>query len=347
MALRSVQNLACLVLALLVTSPHQARAGATLSIISGDAGGSEMTLAGDMASLLPAKAELAVAAVPGDCGLRNIERLLETTEASLAFVATDALYAARDEEPLRTGRLRLVAPFGPQEIHIVARSGIASLTDLAGKDVNLGPEGSGAAITGARLFAALGIEIRPIALEGAAAIAALKQGTIEASVVLGAKPVPLLAKLDAGASLHFLPVAFEAPLESSYLPVTLGHDDYPGLIAASAGVPTVATGLLLLTADMRSDPAFEKNIESFVATLFSKIDTLKTGQHHPKWRDINLAATLPGFARADAAENWLNEHQQGTPKRAIEASMNMPALGRDQKEALFKSFVEWQRAKSQ
>ena len=64
-------------------------------------------------------------------------------------------------------------------------SDIASLSDLAGKDVNLGPEGSGAALTGARLFTALGIEIKPVALDGTAAIAALQQGKIAASVVLG------------------------------------------------------------------------------------------------------------------------------------------------------------------
>ena len=347
MALRSVQNLACLVLALLVTSPHQARAGATLSIISGDAGGSEMTLASDMASLFPAKGNLALAAVPGDCGLRNIERLLQAPEASLAFVATDAFYAARDEEPLRASRLRLVAPFGPQEIHVVARSGIASLADLAGKDVNLGPGGSGAALTGARLFTALGIEIKPVALDGATAIAQLRQGKIAASVVLGPRPIPLLAKIEDEAGLHLLPIAFETQLEASYLPVMLGHDDYPGLIEASATVPTVATGLLLLTADLRGDPAFEKNFEAFVTALFSKMDTLKTARRHPKWRDVNLAATLPGFPRADAAENWLNEHQQGATKRAIEAGLSTPSIGTDRKEALFKSFIEWQRAKSQ
>ncbi len=159
MSLRSVQNLARLALAsILVTSfLGQADAGTALSIASGDAGGSEILLARDMAGLVPAKADFGVAAAQGDCGLRNIERLLETPDTSLAFVATDALYAARDEEPLRAGRLRLVASFGPQEIHIVARPDIASLSDLAGKAVNLGPEGSGSAITGARLFTALDI----------------------------------------------------------------------------------------------------------------------------------------------------------------------------------------------
>jgi TRAP transporter TAXI family solute receptor len=350
MSLRSVQNLARLALAsILVTSfLGQADAGTALSIASGDAGGSEISLARDMSGLVPAKADFAVAPVSGDCGLRNIERLLETPDTSLAFVATDALYSARDEEPLHAGRLRLVASFGPQEIHIVARPDIASLGDLAGKPVNLGPEGSGSAVTGARLFTALGIEIKPVALDGASAISALQQGRIAASVVLGPRPVPLLAKLEPGSGLHLVPVDFEGPLETSYLPASLTHDDYPGLIATSVALPTVATGLLLLTADRSTDPAFATNIGSFIATLFSKVDTLKTGRHHPKWRDVNLAAALPGFVRADAAENWLNEHQQqGTQKRVVEAGMAAPAFGKDQKEALFKSFVEWQRGKSQ
>jgi uncharacterized protein len=350
MSLRSVQNLALLALAsaVVTTVLGQADAGTALSIAGGDAGGSETSLARDMSGLVPAKGEFAVVPVSGDCGLRNIERLLETPDISMAFVATDALYSARDEEPLRAGRLRLIANFGPQEIHIVARPDIVSLSDLAGKPVNLGPEGSGSAVTGTRLFTALGIEIKPVALDANAAIAALQQGKIAASVVLGPRPVPLLAKLDAGSGLHLVPVNFGGPLEASYLPASLSHDDYPGLIAGSVALPTVATGLLLLTADRSSDPAFESNIESFIATLFSKIDTLKTGRHHPKWRDVNLAAALPGFVRAEAAENWLNEHQQqGAPKPVIEAGMAAPAFGRDQKEALFKSFIEWQRGKSQ
>jgi TRAP-type uncharacterized transport system substrate-binding protein len=222
------------------------------------------------------------------------------------------------------------------------------LGDLAGKPVNLGPEGSGSAVTGGRLFTTLGIEIKPVALDGAAAIVALQQGRIAASVVLGPRPVPLLAKLDADAGLHLVPINFEGPIETSYLPASLSHDDYPGLIGGSTVLPTVATGLLLLTADRSSDPAFASNIESFISTLFSKADTLKTGRHHPKWRDVNLAAALPGFVRADAAENWLNQHQQqSVPNRVIEAGMAAPAFGKDQKEALFKSFIEWQRGKSQ
>jgi len=350
MSLRSVQNLARLALASAVVTSFmgQVDAAMALSIASGDAGGSETSLARDMSGLVPAKAEFAVVPVSGDCGLRNIEHLLETPDISMAFVATDALYAARDEEPLRAARLRLVANFGPQEIHIVARSDIASLGDLAGKPVNLGPEGSGSALTGAHLFTALGIEIKPVALDGAAAIAALQQGSIAASVVLGPRPVPLLTKLDAGSGLHLVPVNFGGPLETSYLPASLSHDDYPGLIAASVALPTVATGLSLLTADRSTDPAFEINIESFITALFSKIDTLKTGRHHLKWRDVNLAAALPGFVRAEAAENWLNEHQQqSAPKPVIEAGMAAPAFGKDQKEALFKSFIEWQRGKSQ
>lgn len=349
MSLRSVQNLARLSLAsILVTSSlGQADAGAALSVAAGDAGGSEISLARDMAGLVPTQSDFAMAPVAGDCGLRNIERLLEAPDTSLAFLATDALYAARDEEPLRAGRLRLVASFGPQEIHVVAGPDIASLSDLDGKPVNLGPEGSGSAITGARLFAAIGIEIEPVALDGAASIAALQQRRIAASVVLGPRPVPLLAKLDAGAGLHLVPINFEGPLEASYLPAWLAHDDYPGLIAASATLPTVATGLLLLTADRSRNPAFKKNSDSTITTLFSKIDTLKTGRHHPKWREVNLAASLPGFIRANAAEVWLNEHQQGASKQAVEAGMAAPAFGKDQKEALFKSFIEWQRAKSQ
>jgi hypothetical protein len=36
-------------------------------------------------------------------------------------------------------------------------------------------------------------------------------------------------------------------------------------------------------------------LDFFVRTLFSRFPTLKAGPHHPKWEEVNLAATLPGL----------------------------------------------------
>ena len=85
---------------------------------------------------------------------------------------------------------QVVARLCPQEVHVLARAGIDSLADLAGKKVNFGPDGGSSAVTATILFRALNIEVEPVALDGRAAIEQLKQGAIAASVFVGAKPMP-------------------------------------------------------------------------------------------------------------------------------------------------------------
>jgi hypothetical protein len=45
-----------------------------------------------------------------------------------------------------------------------------------------------------------------------------------------------------------------------------------------------------------------RRIARFVDKLFAKWPTLQAPPFHPKWRDVNLAATIPGWTRFDAAE---------------------------------------------
>ena len=52
--------------------------------------------------------------------------------------------------------IQYISTLFPQEIHIVARDDIASLADLEGRPVNIGPETSGGFLAGTILFADLG-----------------------------------------------------------------------------------------------------------------------------------------------------------------------------------------------
>jgi hypothetical protein len=71
--------------------------------------------------------------------------------------------------------------------------------------------------------------------------------------------------------------------------------------------------------------------------------------HHPKWDEVNLAATLPGLSRAPQAEAWHLQHRAhaaGEPpaKRSTGGAAALPA-SQMQREALFGQFIEWKRAK--
>jgi TRAP-type uncharacterized transport system substrate-binding protein len=89
---------------------------------------------------------------------------LSNPSVDVAFVSIDALSAAAATDQRLSDRMEVVAR--PQEIHVLARTEIGSLADLAGKKVSFGPVGGSAAATAAALFKALGISVEAESLDG-------------------------------------------------------------------------------------------------------------------------------------------------------------------------------------
>jgi len=328
-------------------------AKAWLGLIAGPATASETVLAGDMASLVRPSANLRVTPMLGDGGAGNLALLLDDPHVDIAFVSTDALADAVAKQRGLAGKLELVARLAPQEIHVLARADIGSLAGLSGKQVNFGPAGSASAVTATAMFKALGITVKPVSLDAPSAIEQLKQGAISASVIVGGKPSPLVAAIPASSGIHLLAVSFGAQLEAAYLPTRLLPQDYPNLIQAGGGIGTVATGMVLLAAKAKSDPASSERVSRFVNAVFPRFAELQAQGRHPKWREVNLAASLPGFARARAAAAFLGEPAVEPAKpMPAKASVSRPpalaenlALSKEQKESLFKRFIEWQQSK--
>jgi TRAP transporter TAXI family solute receptor len=333
-------------------------AAAWLGLIAGSATASETVLAADLASLFPQNASLRIAPMLGDDGAGNLALLLDDPHVDIAFVSTDALAEAVAAQRDLPDRLELVARLAPQEIHVLARADVADLAGLSGKQVNFGPPSSASAVTAAALFKALGIKVEAMKFEPPSAIEQLKQGAIAAAVIVGGKPSPLVAAIPASSGIHLLPVSFGAELEAAYLPTRLMPEDYPNLIQAGGGIGTVATGMVLLAAKAKSDPASSERVSRFVNAVFPRFAELQAQGRHPKWREVNLAASLPGFARTGAAAAFLHQPsaQPAKPPRAkpsaAKADVSQPATlaenlaqSKEQQESLFKRYIEWQRSK--
>jgi uncharacterized protein len=323
-----------------------------LGLAAGPAAAAETVLAADMASLFGAGEALRILPMLGDAGKANIALLLDEPHVDIAFVSTDALAEAETARKDLAQHLELVARLYPQEVHVVARTDIRTMSDLAGKKVNFGPVGSGSSVTASALFKALGIEVDSQNLDASLAIERLKQGTISAAVIVSGKPSPLIAGISGDLGLHLLPISFGASLEAAYLPTRLEAADYPNLIEGSGEVPTVATGMVLLAAKGKQDPGAAIRIARFVDTVFPRFAELQASDRHPKWREVNLAATMPGLSRTPEAESWLARRPTMAAKPIAERSGSVtPAAApedmgapRDAKEALFKKFIEWQRS---
>lgn len=319
--------------------------------MAGPALSSETLLAADIASLFPQRAGLRVRPMLGDSGVDNLALLLGDTDVDIAFVSTGALAEAAAKDRGLVEKIEVVARLAPQEVHVLARPEIGGLRDLAGKSVNFGPKGSASFIAAEALFKALGIQVEAKSLDFPAAVDQLKQGAIAAAVIVGAKPSPFVSAIPITAGLQLLPISFGASFEAAFLPTRLEAADYPNLIRQGVQVATLATGMALLAAKRQDDTASRRAVDGFVARLFPRFSELQG--RHPRLREVNLAATIPGFKRTPGAEAWIAAHSDPRSKSVkatasageLAAVSGRPLLSKKQQEALFRQFIQWRRDK--
>ena len=105
-----------------------------------------------------------------------------------------------------------------------------------------------------------------------------------------------------------------AEAEAAYLPTRVQTADYPNLIEGSGEMQTVATGMVLSPPRTRTIREPRSRIARFVDTLFPRFAELQASDRHPKWREVNLTATLPGLSRTPEAESWLAQRPTMTAK---------------------------------
>jgi hypothetical protein len=145
----------------------------------------------------------------------------------------------------------------------------------------------------------------------------VRSGEIAATALIAGKPVSSLLKLSLSDGLHFVPIPYTRELIGDYLPATLTQNDYPELMAPGETVDTVAVGAVLIAYDWpKTNVDRYRRVQRFVEAFFPRIADFQRAPHHPKWRDVNIAAGLPGWTRFDAAQAWLDNRQQAAPRSA-------------------------------
>jgi TRAP-type uncharacterized transport system substrate-binding protein len=197
-----------------------------------------------------------------------------------------------------------VAKLYNEEVHVLARSDIASLSDLNGKRVNVDVVGSGSAMTAEMLLEGLRITADISHRRQAEALDAMKRGEIDAIIHVGGAPIPFLK--DTGPGLHFLSVPLTEQLAETYLPSELNHAQYPDLVPdGGAPVRTIAVGDVLVVFGWQPNHPRYANVARLVDALYDRIGDLQKPPNHPKWKEVSLSATAPGWIRFPPAESAL------------------------------------------
>lgn len=334
----------------------------TIAIVSGNPNATYLTIAYDLSAVLDDGDNFRVLPVIGKGGGQNIRDVRFLKGVDLGITQSILLNEFRQSNEIGNidDKIVYITKLFNEEMHLVVRadSGINSIQDLNGKKVNFSDIGSGSQLSTRDIFKRLGIKAEEVNMGQADGFEKLKSGEIAATVLIAGKPAASMAKLKAADGFRFLPVPFAKQLQSDYLPAVLGHNDYPGMIETGQDVDTVAVSAVLIAYNWPSDSDRYRRIAKFVNVFFPKLAEFQKPPRHPKWRETNLAAVLPGWTRFAAAEEWLKQNRQNQAVTAATRSeFDQFLAGRRtsgegeepsnaaEREQLFQQFLQWQQAR--
>jgi TRAP-type uncharacterized transport system substrate-binding protein len=276
----------------------------TVGIAGGLLEGTNIRFAAEMAKVLDDRPNLRVLPMVTYGALGNVEDLLYLKGVDVAITSADVL-----EEFIRNGtlaniknRIRYICSFYINEVHVYVRPEIKTLEDLAGKKVSFNTVGSAANLTGGILFDRLHINTEKVFINNSVALEKMRTGEIAGVVHVTGKPTDLFAKFKPEPGFHFLAVPYSRSLQDYYVPTELTAKDYPNLIQPGESVETIGVPQVLAVYNWPPETDRYHRVARFVDYLFKRFDQFKQPPFHPKWNEINLASSLPGWTRFRAAE---------------------------------------------
>jgi uncharacterized protein len=326
----------------------------TIAVVSGNVNAAWLTMAYDLSAVLDDGNNFRVLPVIGKGGAQNIRDVRYLKGIDLGFTVTTVLNKFRRSGEIGNivDKIDYITRLSDHDMHVVVRagSGITSIGQLNGKKVNFSDMGSSTEVSARHVFKALGITPVEVNMGQADAYEKMKSGEIAATIQFSATPAPAIAKLHSSDGFRLLPISYDKPLQEDYLPATLTDADYPGLIPRGQSVKTIAYGAVLIAYNWPKDSDRYRRIAEFVDRFFSHFSEFQKPPRHPAWRQVNLAADLPGWHRFPAAQAWLDSHRRPPPKASGEQAAFDQFLSQrgggsqlsvEQRGVLFREFLNW------
>lgn len=283
----------------------------TIAIASGNPNGAYLFLAYDLTAVLDNSDQMRILTYIGKGGQQNVKDALFLRGVDLGITQANVLRHYKKTGELGTDidrRLVYITRLHVEEMHLLVSesSGITKISDLAGKTVNFSDIGSGTQLSSQILFETLKLKVTEVNMGQGDALVKLKSGEIAATVLVAGKPAGAFARLQPGSGYKILPIPFTADVEAAdFLPTKLTTSDYP-MIPQGTTVKSLAVSAVLAAYNWDQDSDRYRRIARFVDTFFDKFPEFSKPPRHPKWKEVNLNATLPGWTRHPAAQAWLD-----------------------------------------
>ncbi len=320
--------------------PTAAQPAAEYKIVTASERGTYIQIGRDLGKFVAPQADIALEVLPSAGSAENVRRLRYEQGVKFALVQSDVYQAFLDqaaEGNAEAGRmlrpLRVITPLYDEEIYFIARADapIDFVHEIADARINVGPLGSGTALSATTLYRLM--FGAPIADEKTshlsnedALVRLLTDKSLDVVVVVAGQPARLLAEMKPEARQYIKLLKFDPEHASSrtaldtYFPARIRAGNYPNLLAAD--LDGIAVRAFLVTYDYTT-PHTIRHLGAFARALCEGMPRLQA-EGHPKWKEVSLAlpALGKGWAYSSATEAQIRSCVQGAaaiaspPKRA-------------------------------
>jgi TRAP transporter TAXI family solute receptor len=186
---------------------------AKIRIATGGEAGVYNVYGSALAEILEKRMNIPVVTIPSGGSVDNIH-LLRNNRAEIAFVQNDIMtYAYEGTNLFSTDGVfkdfSAVAGLYPEICQIVAKSEISGISELKGRRVSVGAEGSGTELNALQILGAYGLSYTDVDIDHlsfGASVAALKEGKIDAFFCTAGVPTPAISELTSGGQVRLLNV---------------------------------------------------------------------------------------------------------------------------------------------
>ena len=272
---------------------------------------------------------ITVNVLPSKGSIENIFAVYQKPGVQVGIVQSDVLaFVARVQSDQTLQRIakkiKMVFPLYNEEVHLLARKGIASFDDLANKRVAIGREGSGTYLTVRLLFKLSEIAPREmVPIDTDEALAELKTGRIDAMFFVAGYPVKLLAEdVTAVNDLVLVPIT-NKDIAEFYPRVVIPANTYAW---QPQPVDTVTVKAVLVSFDFRRTDC--ETVGRFAQVVSNNLDWL-TKNGHPKWKSVNLDFPLKGWEQYECVRKYLQKQpsaRAASPQKSSELNPVMDAI---------------------
>jgi TRAP transporter TAXI family solute receptor len=280
-------------------------------VVTASERGTYIQIGRDLAQWIAAPANIDLSVLPSKGSAENIQRLRFEEGVKFALVQSDVYQAFVNEAANgnATARklirpLRVILPLYKEEIYFATRadSPLSYIHEIKDKKINVGPVGSGTALSATTLYRLMFGSALPEAnasyLSNEEALVKLTTDrSLDVVIIVAGQPARLFTdmKPEAGQYIKLLRLdekAREAErAKATYFPATILASNYANWL--DHDVPTLTVKAFLVTYDYNLQST-QVNLNKFAESLCKNFDNLQS-KGHPKWKEVKLE--LPALGK--------------------------------------------------